>query len=253
MHHRLIAFAFLVLLTLLAVFPAIPEFLPHSEAAFSAPRSIPPAAQDAIATSIPILISDFELLATGAIPPAKPNAPRPPKKSPASASGTATKDAPPAVLSDTDIPGVQARELVDFFSTTLAESLRKGGYKAVHQVSTGAGSAAGGVLLRGVFAEPDALNRIRRAVLGAGSPGAKFLLYVGTFNLSRPDQPLYQLASVQAADARYGPVITPNAYIPLVKYEIPKNPTEDDVRKVCEDIVRNLTALLNANPASFAH
>jgi hypothetical protein len=108
------------------------------------------------------------------------------------------------------------------------------------------------VALRGVFAEPDDLNRIRRAILGSRATGAKFLLYVGSFNLSRPDQPLYQLASVQSSDNRYGPVITPNAYVPLVKYEIPKNPTEEDVRKVCDDIARNLTALLTANPAAFA-
>jgi len=78
------------------------------------------------------------------------------------------------------------------------------------------------------------------------------LLYVGSFNLSRPDQPLYLLAPVQSADSRYGPVISPNAYVPMVKYEVPKNPTEEDVRKVCDDMVRNLTALLSANPAAFA-
>jgi hypothetical protein len=38
----------------------------------------------------------------------------------------------------------------------------------------------------------------------------------------------------------------------LVKYEITKNPTEEDVRKVCDDIARNLTVLLSVNPAAFA-
>jgi len=157
------------------------------------------------------------------------------------------------VLEDTDPPAQQARQLMDLFSDMLVESLQKAGYKAVRRaaVSGGTSGTGKGVALRGVFAEPDDLNRIRRAILGSAAPGAKFLLYVGSFNLSRPDQPLYQLAPVQSADSRYGPIITPNAYIPLVKYEIPKNPTEEDVRKVCDDIVRNLTALLSANPAAF--
>jgi hypothetical protein len=142
---------------------------------------------------------------------------------------------------------------MDLFSDTLVESLQKAGYKAVRRAASGGSSGTGkGVAIRGVFAEPDDLNRIRRAILGSRAPGAKFLLYVGSFNLSRPDQPLYQLAPVQSADSRYGPVITPNNYVPMVKYEVPKNPTEEDVRKVCDDMVRNLTALLSANAAAFA-
>ena len=148
---------------------------------------------------------------------------------------------------------MQARQLMDFFSTTLVQSLQKADTRLPDSSRSRGGDGTGkGALLRGVFAEPDPLNRIRRAMLGSGAPGAKFLLYVGTFNLSRPDQPLYQLAPVQSADIRYGPIITPNAYIPLVKYEISKYPTEDDVHKVCDDIVRNLTTLLNANPSAFA-
>jgi hypothetical protein len=165
-----------------------------------------------------------------------------------------TKNAPPPLLEETDPPAEQARQLMDLFSDTLVESLQKAGYKAVRRAaaSGGASGTGKGVALRGVFAEPDDLNRIRRAILGSRAPGAKFLLYVGSFNLSRPDQPLYQLAPVQSADSRYGPVITPNNYIPMVKYEVPKNPTGEDVRKVCDDMVRNLTALLSANAAAFA-
>jgi hypothetical protein len=139
---------------------------------------------------------------------------------------------------------------MDFFAITLLEALQKSGYNAARQQSSSVSNA--GVLLRGVFAEADARNRIRRAILAGGAPGAKLLLYVGTFNLSRPDQPLYQLAATQNTDARYGPIITLNNYIPLVKFEMSKNPTEDEVRKICTQIVQNLSTLLKTNQLPFS-
>jgi hypothetical protein len=102
-----------------------------------------------------------------------------------------------------------------------------------------------GVLIRGIFAEYDDMNRLRRAILGSASASPKFALYVGIFNLSRPDQPLYEPAAVQSPDNRYGPIITLNNYIPLAKYELDKNPTQEDVRRVCSRMVRDLTNLLD--------
>jgi hypothetical protein len=43
-----------------------------------------------------------------------------------------------------------------------------------------------------------------------------------------------------------------NSYVPLAKYELDKNPTEEDIRKVCGQIAASLTALLTANPNAFA-
>jgi hypothetical protein len=252
MFHPLPRVTPVLLLSLASVLAGDAEYFPQKFAAPSSRTGAPLQSPDSAANSVPVLVSDFELFASAAAPPSKPPAGQ--GKRPA-ATSSGTKDTPPPVLEDADSPSVQARQLMDLFSIMLVQSLQKGGYKAVRQPSSSAGGTPGsgnGVLLRGVFAEPDALNRIRRAMLGGGAPGGKFLLYVGTFNMSRPDQPLYQLAPLQSPDSRYGPVITPNSYIPLVKYEVPKNPTADDVRKVCEDIVRNLTVLLNANPAAFA-
>ena len=241
-----------LLLSLASVLAGDAEYFPQKLAVPSSRTRAPLQTPDPAANSVPVLVSDFELFASAVAPPSKPPAGQ--GKRPA-ATSPGTKDMSPPVFEDADSPSVQARQLMDLFSTTLVQSLQKAGYKAVRQPSSSAGGTPGsanGVQLRGVFAEPDALNRIRRALLGGGAPGGKFLLYVGTFNLSRPDQPLYQLAPLQSPDSRYGPIITPNSYIPLVKYEIPKNPTADDVRKVSEDIVRNLTVLLNANPSAFA-
>ena len=107
-------------------------------------------------------------------------------------------------------------------------------------------------MLRGVFAETDARNRIRRSLWGGTSSNPRFLLYVGIFNLARPDQPLYQLATEQPPNNQYGPIITLNAYIPLAKYELDKNASEEDVRKICAQIAASLTALLAANPNAFS-
>ena len=251
MFHSPVRLIFFLLLSLLPALAGAPERSEHSPTVLSSANRAPRQPQAISPTSVPVFVSDFELFAVGGVArPRRSSSPAPTKK-PAATSGT--KDAPPPVLEETEAPAEQARQLMDLFSDTLLESLQKAGYRAVRRAASGETSGAGkGVALRGVFAEPDDLNRIRRAILGSRAPGAKFLLYVGSFNLSRPDQPLYLLAPVQSADSRYGPVISPNAYVPMVKYEVPKNPTEEDVRKVCDDMVRNLTALLSANPAAFA-
>ena len=204
---------------------------------------LPALAQDPPSSPIPVLVSDFELSSSATSAPPSPNSSDPAKKPP-------PKDAPPAVFELSDIPSIQARRLMDFFAVTLIQSLQKAGYASDRQ--QGSQVSTNGVLLRGVFAEADAQNRIRRAILGGGAPGAKMLLYVGTFNLARPDQPLYQPAVEQNADPRYGPIITVNNYIPLAKFELSKNPTEDEVRKICTQIAQNLTSLLNTNPSAFA-
>lgn len=204
------------------------------------PAEAGPQAADASPTAVPVFVGDFELFA---VPP--------PPTSPGTAvpDGQKTKTQPAS--GDAEVPSVQARRLTDFFATTLLETLRKSGYNARRIRGQ---RPTEGALLRGVFAEPDEKNRVRRTLLGGISANPKFFLYVGIFNLARPDQPLYQLAPEQdqSAGNQFGPVITLNNYIPLAKYELDKNPTEEDIRKICGQIAASLTALLAANPAAFS-
>jgi len=183
-----------------------------------------------------VYVSDFEL---AAVPPTKNTAP-------------ATKGANGGdkSTSEAETPSTEARLLVDSLAATLEETLRKNGFAATRVREKPAGK---GVLLRGVFAETDAKNRIRRAILGAGSTNPQLVLYVGTFNLKSPDQPLYEPAPVQAPDPHYGPVITLNTYIPLEKFLIARNPTQEDLQNVCTQIAQNLNQLLQANKAAFAN
>ena len=198
--------------------------------------------QPATQTSVPgvaVYVNDFELPAVAPLPTEN--------KAPAATTGANPADHTP---DEQDIPSVQARILTDAFSKTLVETLRKDGFTATRVRERPGGK---GVLLRGVFAEPDTANRIRRVILGAGSPNSQLFLYVGTFNLKSPDQPLYEPAAVQAPDPRYGPVITPNAYIPMEKFQLAKHPTQEDVQKVCTQIAQNLNELLQANKAAFVN
>src|SRR5215469_2214662 len=60
---------------------------------------------------------------------------------------------------------LRSRQVQDYFGETLVETLRKQGYSS----SRNQALPGNGILLEGVFAEPDQKNRIRRALLGSGS------------------------------------------------------------------------------------
>jgi hypothetical protein len=209
-------------------------------------------ASDEDVHSVPVYVEDFELSAVGtnAAPPSRSqNSAVPVKKldpNPASVGASPAKSA--GVFPDTDTPSAQARRLMDFFSVTLVDILRKNSYAARRQQSA---RPENGVMIRGVFTDVDPMNHVRKAILGSASASTKYALYVAIFNLARTDQPLYQLAAVQSLDYRFGPVITLNNYIPMARYELDKNPTEDDIRKICGQIVDSLTELLRANPSAF--
>jgi hypothetical protein len=196
-----------------------------------------------------VYVSNFELWATesGSSPLQQTASAEDPQQC---ATGSSDSGATPAsVYQDADVRCEQARRLTDFFSTMLLQTLRKKGYAAAREPGT---RPSNGVLIRGIFTEYDDMNRVRSAILGSASTNPKAVLYVGIFNLSHPDQPLYEPAPVQSPDDRYGPIITLNNYIPLAKYELDKNPTEEEVRKVCSRIVNDLTDLLEANPYALA-
>jgi hypothetical protein len=195
---------------------------------------------DSAGHGVPIWVGDFELDSIGAKPkPPVRTAEVPQKQIPGS----------PPVYNDADAPSAQARRLTEFLTASLLQAFGKKGLSAARAEGN---KGTAGALIRGIFAEPDMRNRIRRAQLGGGSPNPRFLLYVGIFNLARQEQALYQLAPAQSPDDRYGPVITLNTYIPLAKYELDKNPSEEEVKKICDQIVASLVSLLEKNPNAFA-
>jgi hypothetical protein len=221
------------------------------ECCLSVAQGLPSANPDGIL--VPVYVQEPELSVVG------PNGPEPANRHGAAAVGRtsvlASQSGNPAARSpviflDSDEPAVRARKLIDFFTQTLVQTLQKSGYVA----KAAQGSRPDeGVMLRGIIAEVDPMSRVRKAILGSDSPNAKFALYVASINLARPEQPLYQISSLQDQDPRFGPIITLNNYIPMTKYELVKDPTEDDIRKICGDIAVNLGKLLKANPSAFSH
>jgi len=183
---------------------------------------------DAPSRGVTVYVRDFELAVAPAAAPDPPNLPY--------------RNKHPEDLQ------LRSRQVQDYFAETLVEIFRKQEYSS----SRNQALPRNGILLEGVFAEPDKENRIRRALLGSASPGTKLILYVGVFNEKSVSQPLYIEAPVQEPDPNYGPVITLNAYIPMAKYEIEKDITEEDVRSICAQIAADLTALLQRNPAALA-
>jgi hypothetical protein len=175
-----------------------------------------------------VYVADFELSAAPAAPSDHPSPPDKDKQ-------------------EQDLQ-LRSRHIQDYFAETLVSALRKQG----HSSSRKQDLPGRGILVEGVFVEPDQKNRIRPALLGSGSPGTKLLLYVGVFDQKSANQPLYKEAPVQEADPNYGPVITLNAYIPMAKYEIAKDAEEGDIRQICGQIAADLTALLQRNPAAVA-
>jgi hypothetical protein len=143
-------------------------------------------------------------------------------------------------------PVERAGRLVDFMSIALIKELQKAGYPT-HRLRPGDARPSDGIRISGIFGEPDAQNRLRRAVLGRVAADGKMSLFVGVANLARPDQALYAPADPTGADNRAGALITVSSYAPVAKFEIEKNASEKDVRDTVTRIVRDLGALLGAN------
>jgi hypothetical protein len=149
-------------------------------------------------------------------------------------------------------PAEQAGKLVDLMSVMLVKELEKAGY-TVRRLRPNETRPEAGIGIRGVFAEPDEENRLRRAVAGSGLGTGEMDLFVGVSNLARPEQALYALANGKTEENKAGAVITVSSYAPVAKFELQKNATEKAVKDTASRIAAELTLLLNANIAAVMH
>lgn len=132
-------------------------------------------------------------------------------------------------------------------SESLVRALHQAGYRA-ERLPAGASLPKSGLRLRGVFAEADEKNRARRLLIGGVPVSPNMILFVGVNNLTQPEQPLYLLADPPYPDPRHGPVITVTSYVPAARFELSRDPDDEELKKVSTKIAGSLTALLNANP-----
>jgi len=150
-----------------------------------------------------------------------------------------------------ETPADRANALINAVSENLIDALTQAGYDA-RRLPGGSPLPKAGLRLRGVFAEADERNRARRLLIGGEPVGSSVILFVGVNNLTRPEQPLYLLADPPAPDPRHGPVITVTSYVPAARYELSREPSDDELKKIAANIAVSLTALVNANRLSLA-
>ena len=146
----------------------------------------------------------------------------------------------------------EANELVTAMAENLVSALENAGY-TVRRLRAREALPKVGLHIRGVFAETDERNRVRRLLVGSDSSSPKMLLYVGVNNLAQPEQPLYELANPPSNDGGRGPVITVTSYSPAARFEMGRSPSDEEFKKIATQIAADLTALLNANPLARIH
>src|ERR1700757_2599187 len=149
-----------------------------------------------------------------------------------------------------DDPRKLASHLVELMSTRLVAALQKAGYTAT-RIRAGDARPDSGVQIRGLFAEVDNENRWRRAVIRSATDSGKMEALVTVANLSKPEQALYEIAQLPGNEDKPGAVITLSPYVPLTKYEVDKQADQAAFQVVASRIVKDLTALLAANPAAL--
>jgi hypothetical protein len=230
------------LVSLVLLILSLPSASPAQEDTKPAAAAARQTADAAPAKSGIVYVSDFELDVPSGKEEKSASARTPAPAGAADAKGTDAKKE--------EGPAEQASKLVDFMSITLVKELEKAGYTA-RRLRPGEARPAQGVEIRGVFAEPDEQNRLRRAVIGDGPSVGKIELFVGVSNLARPEQALYAVADPKSEN-KPGAVITVSSYAPVAKFEMEKNATEKTVKDTASTIVVDLTLLLNANIAAVA-
>jgi len=220
----------------LAVVLAAALFMP--DAKLAATPASPPQVGAASTAKPAVYVSDFDLDVV-----------------PANADRSTPEATPPptpqAAAKQAEEARKQASRLVDRMAANLVLALQKAGYTAV-RLRPGDARPDHGLRIRGLFAEVDAQNHWRRAVIRGGSDSGKIQMLVTVANLTKPDQALYEIAHLPDNENRPGAVITLSPYVPLAKFDLEKDAPEEAFQKTAARIVSDLTALLNVNPAAVS-
>lgn len=242
---------------ILQVFLALPGCAPENLApAPSDTVSAPP--QSVSTETLVMYVSNFELGVTSNRKlPKKPTSRASASPGGPSSSNAAASKRPPSASAAPaqngasepaeETPADRANALQLAISDSLIRALRQAGYSA-QRLPDGAPLPKTGLRIRGVFAEADEQNRARRLLVGGEAVSPNMILFVGVNNLTRPEQPLYELANPPSNDSRHGPVITVTSYAPTARFELSREPSDEELGKISADIASSLTALLRANP-----
>ena len=147
-------------------------------------------------------------------------------------------------------PHKQASRVVELMATKTMMALQKAGYSAT-RVHRGDARPESGVGIRGLFAEVDKENHWRRAVIRTATDSGKMEALVAVSNLAKPEQTLYEVAQLPGNKPGPGALITLSPYVPLTKFDLNKDATEDAFQQIASRVVQALTDLLQRNPAAM--
>ncbi len=143
-------------------------------------------------------------------------------------------------------PQQQARDLVDLMANSIVDDLHKDGI-AAERLAPGEPLPASGWLVRGVFLQVDAGNRLRRAAIGFGA-GATDLQVASTIDqlsASTP-QPLYTVDTNAQSGKLPGAAVTLNPYMAAARFvmagkDLDRN-AKDTAGKIADQVKTRIAA-----------
>lgn len=143
-------------------------------------------------------------------------------------------------------PEQQARDLVDLMANSIVDDLHKAGV-AAERLAPGAPPPATGWLVRGVFLQVDAGNRVRRAAIGFGA-GATDLQVASTIDQlgAGAPQPLYTVDTNAQSGRLPGAVVTLNPYVAAARFvmagkDLNRN-AKDTASKIADQVKARVAA-----------
>jgi hypothetical protein len=150
----------------------------------------------------------------------------------------------PKPLGTTQEPAARARELVDLMATSLVAELTKAGVPA-RRLGATAPRPTSGWLVRGVFTQVDAGDRLRRAVIGFGAGQTRMQLAVAVDDLAHGvPKPFYEvdMAADSGKAPGAGPMIVFSPAVAAARFALAGGDQERSVRQAAVKIAADVAA-----------
>lgn len=138
--------------------------------------------------------------------------------------------------SSEDDTGAEAREIVDLMSDSVVSDLKNLGYGS-RRLAPGEPLPQNGMLVRGLFANVDEGNRLRRAVIGFGAGRTDLQVIVSVSALGPGGaEPFYNVRSGTQRGKMPGAAITLNPYVAAAKFALAGKDTKKGITKTASKI-----------------
>lgn len=133
-------------------------------------------------------------------------------------------------------PQAKAREMVDLMSDSLVKDLKDLGYPS-RRLAGGESLPHEGILVRGLFANVDEGNRLRRAAIGFGAGHTDLQVIVSVGRLGKDAlEPLYETSAGTQRGKMPGAIITMNPYVGAAKFVLAGGDIKRSITKTASNI-----------------